>query len=410
MLFEIKINVIFEQHFNTQNMKSSIRLVFNRYKRLKNGKAAIYVEVAFNRRLMRYVNTKIYVEPIFWNDKKKEITAKMKGYVNANLYIRNFVNKIQEYEMELINKNKSLTPELLEKFIAGKKENSTLFYKFALDQLYKEKLSIGSFNMKRAILKKLERHTPNLTFADLDYNYIKNIDDWLKNQESITSINTIANYHKEIKKYIRLAINLGYIGYENNPYNQFKIKRTATTRTNLTESELKKFETVKIDNYFVTKIQDMFLFSCYTGLRYSDIVNLQQKHIEINDDEVIISIKKMIKTQKPVELPLKMLFNGKPLKIFEKYYKKNKKFLFGEPLTNQYINRELKFIARTAEIFNKELTFHMARHTFGSLLAEKVGDPYLIKDLMGHSDIKMSMEYIHSSRKGRNDKLMNVDW
>ena len=85
-------------------------------------------------------------------------------------------------------------------------------------------------------------------------------------------------------------------------------------------------------------------------------------------------------------------------------------FLFGEPVSNQHIDRELKFIARTAKISYKELTFHMARHTFSSLLVEKTSDPYLIKDLMEHSDIKMSMEYIHSSSRGRKDKLDKVKW
>ena len=73
----------------------------------------------------------------------------------------------------------------------------------------------------------------------------------------------------------------------------------------------------------------MFLFSCYTGLRYSDIINLQEKHYIKKGNLVTIKIDKMVKTQKPVELPLNNLFDSKPLKIFRKYYNKDNKYLFG---------------------------------------------------------------------------------
>ena len=392
-------------------MKVNIRFVYNRYRKLnKEGKAPIYIEVSFGRSVRKPINTKVYVEPKQWNDKKKEINNKYPAYIQTNQYLRGMLNEVLEYEVNLLNEGKELTPKLLDDFLNGKKDNSKLFYKFALEEFNKEQMSLGSYRKLGSILRKLDKHSPNLTFSDLNYTYVKDIDNWLKSQDKISSLNTIANYHKIIKKYIGIAINMGLMKYEQNPYNQFKVKKTPTTRTNIREEELEKFINVDIDNPFIAKIQDMFIFSCYTGLRYSDIVNLQPKHYIINGDVVTIKIDKMVKTGKPVELPLNMLFEGKPLEIFHKYYKENENFLFGEPLTNQYINRELKFIARTAKIMYKELTFHMARHTFGSLLAEKVGDPYLIKDLMGHSDIKMSMEYIHSSSKGRKDKLMKVKW
>ena len=392
-------------------MKVNIRLVFNRYKKLnKNGEAPIYIEVSFNRDKRKPINTKIHIAPNQWNDKKKEINNKYSAYIETNLYIRKMVDEILQYEASLLNSGKILTPNLLDDLIKGKKDNTKLFYKFVQDEFNKENLAIGTYKKNKAIINKLERHSPELTFSEVDYNYIKEIDTWLSNQASITSINTIANYHKIIKKYISLAINTGLMKYENNPYNKFKIKKTATTRINLSEKQLNKFENCEIESSYIQKIKDMFVFSCYTGLRYSDIVNLKPEHFEINDEEVIIKIGKMIKTQRPVTLPLNTLFDGKPLVIFNKYYKKDMRFLFGEPISNQHINRELKFIARTAKITYKDLTFHMARHTFGSLLAEKTGDPYLIKDLMGHSDIKMSMEYIHSSEKGRNERLKKINW
>jgi integrase len=77
--------------------------------------------------------------------------------------------------------------------------------------------------------------------------------------------------------------------------------------------------------------------------------------------------------------------------------------------TNQHANRILKVLAVAAKIPTK-LTFHIARHTFGTFLAEKTCNPYLIMDLMGHTDIKTSMIYIHRSQERINRQLKDVNW
>lgn len=67
-------------------------------------------------------------------------------------------------------------------------------------------------------------------------------------------------------------------------------------------------------------------------------------------------------------------------------------------LSNQKFNVYVKELAHFAKV-TKPCSAHIARHTFGSLLAAKYNDPYLIMSLMGHRDIKTSMVYIHL-RKG----------
>jgi integrase len=58
----------------------------------------------------------------------------------------------------------------------------------------------------------------------------------------------------------------------------------------------------------------------------------------------------------------------------------------------------------------KAISFHVARHTFGTLLADITANPYLIMELMGHSDIKTSMIYIHQSEQRLKKQLQNVKW
>ena len=181
-------------------MKVNIRFVYNRYRKLnKEGKAPIYIEVSFGRSVRKPINTKVYVEPKQWNDKKKEINNKYPAYIQTNQYLRKLFNEVLEYEASLLNDGKELTPELLDDFVNGKKDNSKLFYKFALEEFNKEQMSLGSYRKLGSILRKLDKYSPNLTFSDLNYSYVKDIDNWLKSQDKISSLNTIANYHKIIR-------------------------------------------------------------------------------------------------------------------------------------------------------------------------------------------------------------------
>jgi site-specific recombinase XerD len=78
-------------------------------------------------------------------------------------------------------------------------------------------------------------------------------------------------------------------------------------------------------------------------------------------------------------------------------------------MTNQNTNRILKVIMMLAKI-DKNITFHLSRHTFGTNLAVATSDQFLIKELMGHADIKTSMIYIHTSQEQIKNKLKNTDW
>lgn len=163
-------------------------------------------------------------------------------------------------------------------------------------------------------------------------------------------------------------------------------------------------------NVYLERIRDMFLFCCYTGLRYSDGIALEKKNIRVGDHGgLFVEIPLMQKVDMPVYLPLHILFDGKPQQIAMKYQDNDSLYLFGKPVTNQYFNRELKTIACDAGL-NIKLTSHVARHTFGSLLAEIKPDPYLIMELMGHNSLTTSMIYIHNSRERVNRQLEGLKW
>jgi integrase len=191
---------------------------------------------------------------------------------------------------------------------------------------------------------------------------------------------------------------------------KFKLKKAETTREILTESEVERIEKMHVPtgSDFVGVIRDMFLFSCYTGLRFSDLQAITGGDFVHDGDTVYMSITQE-KTDKPVDIPLHALFNGKALAVYEKYRPRNNSEQIFPKYTNQAANRLLKIIAVSCQI-DKPLTFHIGRHTFGTLIAKFTGDQFLIQNLMGHADIKTSQVYIHLSKKHIEDKLKNGKW
>ena len=102
------------------------------------------------------------------------------------------------------------------------------------------------------------------------------------------------------------------------------------------------------------------------------------------------------------------MFDGKATAIAQKYLAMHNDTLFPK-FSDQKINVKLKVLAGLAQI-KIPLTFHTARHTCATLLAEKTGNPFVIMQILGHSDIKTSMIYIHNSTSAVAGVLKGVKW
>jgi integrase len=207
--------------------------------------------------------------------------------------------------------------------------------------------------------------------------------------------------------FINAAIRDGYMETHHNPYLNFQIKKIPSVRRALEAEQLSALEVLEVPEN-LELIKDMFLFSCYTGLRYSDMISLKQKDIVRSGEGVYLNIRELKTKKLKQNIPLHVLFGGKAVSIIDKYFNKYRDTVF-QNFTDQHINRCLKIIGMMLKL-DFPLTFHCSRHTFGTMLAEKTQDPYLIKEMMNHSDLKTSMIYIHSSKKRIENTLKKVDW
>ncbi|MHB8261886.1 MAG: site-specific integrase [Bacteroidia bacterium] len=170
----------------------------------------------------------------------------------------------------------------------------------------------------------------------------------------------------------------------------------------LTAEEVELLKTHDLGgNLSLQKVRDCFLFCCYTGLRHSDAVQLVAGMVKKDKAGILWITLKQQKTGDNVEIPL----SDYAVEIYNKYEAHRKSTGKVLPmLTNQKVNTALKIIACIIGI-EKKLSFHCARHSFGTLKLEQGVDIKTVASLMGHSTVKTTEIYAKLTRKRKADVI-----
>jgi integrase/recombinase XerD len=174
-----------------------------------------------------------------------------------------------------------------------------------------------------------------------------------------------------------------------NPFMNFKAKMESKEIVSLSQMELSALE--KED--FITGttydlVRDLFVFSCYTGLGYSDLKDVSCEHLKENQDGVKYLEIPRLKNEQLAIVPLRK----KPLELIEKYRFEDKQLNFFRVPTNQCMNDTIKQIAQIVGI-KKVLTTHIARKTFASLLKQDGIDIAIISKAMAHKHLQTTMRH-----------------
>ncbi len=168
---------------------------------------------------------------------------------------------------------------------------------------------------------------------------------------------------------------------DKNPAKGLTIKFEKKSIERLIDAELEELWKTPCEYH---DLKNGFIFSCYTGLRFSDILDLRFDDIVNNKIKVIQN-----KTLNEVEIPLHKIAK----KILSMQQNKHPDgSIFKIPTGGKTSRRLQKWIKETG--INKHITFHCARHTFGCLLVEKGVNLFIVKKLMGHRKIETTLQYV----------------
>lgn len=159
----------------------------------------------------------------------------------------------------------------------------------------------------------------------------------------------------------------------------------------LTEEEIRRLKAVTLPPHLGIA-RDIFMFSVYTGMAYVDILMLTNKNITLGIDGSHWLNYHRQKTSQRVAVPLLEPAEELIARYATYHGEKAKQPIFPVPC-NQAINRYLKTIAKAAGI-RKDITYHMARHTFATTITLSHGIPIeTVSKMLGHASLTITQLY-----------------
>ncbi|SEJ71167.1 Site-specific recombinase XerC [Dyadobacter koreensis] len=382
------------------------KVVYDRKKQaIKKGKALVQIE-AYQYGDRRYFSTGIYLTPAQWSQKNRNAKDL---YLSSQ--IRSFITKLEKHEKEFRYYNDghftlaefdSLKAQISDRLPAEKQPTFNEFFAAQIKARDKE-FKWNTYRQQTACINLLNEFNPSISFGELKFKTIDGLHQFMVNKGHNNS--TSQKRHKIIKGYIEKAIKLELLTV--NPYNNFTIPKPVVNKMALLPSELRQIEELQFEpgQERLKKVRDMFLFSVYTGLRWGDVAELSANSFIDSGNELVLSIKAS-KTNKLFQLPLSLTFEGKGQEIAKRYIASANTSKLFKGIYNAFANKSLKTIGSLAGI-KKSLHFHMARHTAATLMAQLVG-VLVAQNILQHSKLSTTQDYLHLSDQDRNERLQNV--
>jgi site-specific recombinase XerD len=213
-------------------------------------------------------------------------------------------------------------------------------------------------------------------------------------------------YIRIFKTVFKAAWSYGYT--DKDPFQKYKIRLEEVVRTYLSEKEIKNLMELDRVGNKLSRVRDWFLFSCFTGLAYIDLKNLCAKHIQLENGKYWIRTRRQktnVKTNVPMlDLPLQIIKRYCP--DFETRNGEDKIFMI---ISNQKTNAYLKELAKDCTI-SKNLTFHLARHTFATTITLNNNVPIeSVSSMLGHKNITTTQHYAKLLDKKLEVDMENLD-
>lgn len=380
--------------------KMSILFYAKSAKITKNGLLPIYLRITINGARIE-LSTSRYVEKTKWNTEAGKMKGNSEEARLINTHLDTLRTKVYETENWMINNNKEINTQTFKNQLLGVEEKQRKLILIFEDHNKRMKELVGrEFSINT--VKKYETalsHTKefllsqykikDISIKQVDIAFINDFDFFLRNTKKCNNNSTI-KYIRNFGKIIKQAYVNGWI--DKDPFLNYKGKIKQADRNYLTQNELEDIINKDIRIKRLDLVRDMFIFSCFTGLAYIDVFNLTKDNlIKGIDGEFWISTHRQ-KTDSLSKIPILPVSES----ILEKYknhqecINKNKLLPI---LSNQKMNAYLKEIATICGI-NKELTFHIARHTFATTVTLSNGVPIeTVSKMLGHSNLKTTQHY-----------------
>jgi len=385
-------------------MNKTFGLLFyvKRSKMIGDGTVPVYLRVTIDGERIE-ISSKRYVNPDKWNANGQKLNGTGEEVRSLNNYLKTLEHQVYEIHRLLIEKKLPLTAVNLKNALLKKDEVAACK---TLIPIFKEhnrqvaaligtEYAKGTADRYETSLKhtqaflKWKYKVDDINIEGINHEFIMSYDFYLRSERKCANNSTV-KYMKNFKKIILMCIDNGWL--DKDPFIKYKPKVKIVARDYLTKEELETMAVKTYSSLRIEQVKDIFIFCCYTGLAYIDVKQLKRSEIikGIDGQQWIFTTRQ--KTNTASRIPLLT----QALEIIQKYEHHPEcadqdKVL--PVLSNQKMNSYLKEIADVCGI-NKELTFHIARHTFATsvTLANGVSIESVSK-MLGHKNMRTTQHY-----------------
>ncbi len=370
--------------------------------RVIDNKSNIYVRITLNgKRVNLSLKQKIDIDS--WYPKRQKVKGNSSNARRINSYLDDVKSELIQCYRDLKSERSVLTPQLIKsRYLGEDKREHTLkdifeYHNEIMADKHSSKTQCHYRTTQKYLLTYLESklNIQDISLHELNHAFVIGFESFLrgfvpKHYRKKIQNNAVMKHIQRLKRMTSLANDIEWIGF--NPFVKFKLKLEKKERDFLTGHELSSIEELSIKIERLQIVKDLFIFSCYTGISYSDIMDLTEEHIIVGIDNNKWIMSNRNKTGTPFKIPLL----NKAEDIIHKYRFNIRTRYSGKllpTLSNQKLNSYLKEIADLSGI-KKNLTFHMARHTFATTVTLTNGVPIeTVSKLLGHTKLSTTQIY-----------------
>lgn len=376
-------------------MKLSILFYLYKTKTNTSGRCTVRCRITIDKKRKEF-STGQFVNPKNWDSKKQIVKPPEPDNDTINSQLSLIRTKLTQAFLLLQVKEVSFTVDDIYRLYKGEKLTKEYNIVEYFERYLKQLKTLIGIDIKQVTYNKFEYvkndvkafikwkfKTNDFPLKKLELQFLNDFEYYLKvvkKQKQVTINKSIQRFRKPIK----VAVSERYL--DSDPFMLFKSKRVNKEVVFLSPEELSELEKHEFTQPRLKLVKDLFVFCCYTGLPYNELMNLKKKHIAKGfDGNLWIKIKRD-KTSKELSIPLL----PKAESILDTY--QNEDGIVFPRISNQKYNSYLKEIAGIIGI-EKNLTTHMARRTFASTVLLYNDVPMeIVSELLGHSNLKVTQE------------------
>ena len=383
----------------------------------KPGQADLYVRITINSKRAN-LSLKKKVDVSKWDSSKSRMKGNSQEARIFNQSLDKVTSDVYKCYQDLEYEGKLITSQVLKARYLGsdQKHKSLLELVLYHNQSVESKIHKNTLKSYKTSQKYLFSYlnenfnTDDIYLSQLNYPFLLGFETYLRNyiptngQLRIQN-NTVMKHLQRLRKMVRMAVEMEWITRD--PFGRFSPTIEKKQREFLTEFEIDKIINFDTSISRLVLVRDLFLFSCYTGLSYVDVTQLTKNNLVKGiDGSNWISTKRQ-KTKTVVKVPL-LLTSDELIKKYSQDHRILDKSILFPRISNQKLNSYLKEISDICGI-TKNLTFHMARHTFATTVTLSNGVPIeTVSKMLGHTKITTTQIYARVIERKVSEDMNNL--